>query len=316
MELLREFEWPVVPCKVIEVEESGVRAWALLPNRGRMTRTYRPLSAAYATLWRTFAVGSDHSATRCLALATEFGLLGDARPLPLACSADLTVVAEDQFGWERHLTDLSHAALVFDEIENGDGRWFDDLFEWDGRRLYLRDDQGGARPFELGISTVGKAHGEGPGRTEIARFPSGRPLPQDGTTAAKTYLQLLVNEQLRRLVSTTLELADDGRRQRLRFGPTNLLGALWLQLALAIASGATIVECRECGRPFEISKSLGLRADAQFCSDPCKSRNYRRRKRLARQWAAEGLEIPEIVRLVGSTPETVARWIAGTPRQN
>lgn len=64
--------------------------------------------------------------------------------------------------------------------------------------------------------------------------------------------------------------------------PTTLLGALWLQFALAVVRGKSYRECEAHACPrgwFEISTDpYGLRTDAQFCSDRCRSRAKARRR--------------------------------------
>jgi hypothetical protein len=61
-----------------------------------------------------------------------------------------------------------------------------------------------------------------------------------------------------------------------------LLSAAWLQLAQAIAGNHTYRACKECGDWFEISsRSDGRTARRLFCSDACKSRDYRRQRQAA-----------------------------------
>jgi hypothetical protein len=43
---------------------------------------------------------------------------------------------------------------------------------------------------------------------------------------------------------------------QLRLQPLNLLGALWLQFALAVDLLKRFVKCAECGAPFEVSRGL------------------------------------------------------------
>ena len=59
---------------------------------------------------------------------------------------------------------------------------------------------------------------------------------------------------------------------------------MWLQFAQAIASKRKYRPCKECSGWFEVSTDdTGKRINREFCSDPCKSKNYRRRK--AEAWA-------------------------------
>ena len=60
--------------------------------------------------------------------------------------------------------------------------------------------------------------------------------------------------------------------------PSSLIGAIWVQAALAISERKVFRPCPVCKRPIEISRSGGARTDTVFCSDRCKSRDYRQRR--------------------------------------
>lgn len=53
---------------------------------------------------------------------------------------------------------------------------------------------------------------------------------------------------------------------QLRISPASLLDALWLQAVQKLSSGATVRQCRHCGRWFETGGGTGRRVDATFCS--------------------------------------------------
>jgi hypothetical protein len=69
---------------------------------------------------------------------------------------------------------------------------------------------------------------------------------------------------------------------RLVFSPKNLLDALWLQLGQALSGGASIRQCKHCGRWFEIGPGTGRRLDAKFCSDEHRI-SYNSHQRTARR---------------------------------
>jgi hypothetical protein len=54
---------------------------------------------------------------------------------------------------------------------------------------------------------------------------------------------------------------------RLQVTPYDLLGGLWLQLALKLSGQTTVRACLHCGHWFEAGIRSGRRADAKFCSD-------------------------------------------------
>jgi hypothetical protein len=62
-------------------------------------------------------------------------------------------------------------------------------------------------------------------------------------------------------------VADAQGEVHVRLTPLDLLGALWLQLALKVAGKETIRACLHCGHWFEAGAGSGRRLDAKFCSD-------------------------------------------------
>jgi hypothetical protein len=69
-------------------------------------------------------------------------------------------------------------------------------------------------------------------------------------------------------------------RRVLRVVPHTLLAAMWLQFAQTVDGAIQHRACKECGTWFEISTGeKGFRINRQFCSDACKSRDYRRKKK-------------------------------------
>jgi hypothetical protein len=62
------------------------------------------------------------------------------------------------------------------------------------------------------------------------------------------------------------------RRPRLSFRPVNLREAIKIYWATTLVSGAALRPCAQCGDYFEAGGETGRRADARFCSDPCRNR--------------------------------------------
>ncbi len=65
---------------------------------------------------------------------------------------------------------------------------------------------------------------------------------------------------------------------RLCIRPTDLLDALWIQLTLAIDGNQNLRSCAECRTWFPIEAG-GSRSDKEYCSDACRMRAYRKRKK-------------------------------------
>lgn len=104
---------------------------------------------------------------------------------------------------------------------------------------------------------------------------------------------------------------------RLRLGPTtalevvpeNLSAAIWLRFAEAIAFGRQFQPCRRCNRWIYIPHDSSGRSTRRYCSDTCRLGSYRSRQTEAVDLANGGTTPEEIALRLGSTPETVRRWI-------
>ena len=106
---------------------------------------------------------------------------------------------------------------------------------------------------------------------------------------------------------TTFEIV---RRPRLAYAPLTLLSAMWLQLVLALADDKQFVACKFCRRLFEVSTSpTGFRTHREFCTDSCKTKDYRRRKREALRLAGEKKPVREIAKQTNTKTATIRQWL-------
>ena len=102
---------------------------------------------------------------------------------------------------------------------------------------------------------------------------------------------------------------------RLSFAPRTLAAAMWLQLALAIVDDKQFQTCKFCRRFFEISTSqTGYRTHREFCSDSCKTKDYRRRKRTALRLMGKGQPLREVAKQSNTEVATIRKWKAIKPR--
>jgi hypothetical protein len=97
---------------------------------------------------------------------------------------------------------------------------------------------------------------------------------------------------------------------RLSVAPRTLLAALWLQLSLASAADKRFEKCKFCSRFFEISSEpTGKRRDREFCTDSCKTLDYRRRRRTALKLATSGAKVAFIANRTDTKPATIRNWL-------
>ena len=105
--------------------------------------------------------------------------------------------------------------------------------------------------------------------------------------ARRSAIEWLLNSHLQH-VQGRMRIAAGGSPQ-LRMAPLTLLAAMWLQLAMAVAGDKEFVKCKFCLRQIEISTAeSGFRTNRVFCSGSCKTKDYRKRKRVAIRLAKRG----------------------------
>jgi hypothetical protein len=113
--------------------------------------------------------------------------------------------------------------------------------------------------------------------------------PGDKLMPARYALQAEINRRLRepemlatpRLVWTQAIRKDSpaqDRYQRIIFTPPNLLGALWLQFAQALARKYHLATCEECQKVFIVGPGSGKRADSETCGNACRQRRHVKNK--------------------------------------
>ena len=100
----------------------------------------------------------------------------------------------------------------------------------------------------------------------------------DSSQAAE--LGILMASGIEDRIDIGLSIDDDGFHTVLH--PKGLIGALWLQLHLAVEGDVDFHRCAECRTWFEVSAARG-RPDKLYCSDACRMRAYRKRKSRRRE---------------------------------
>ena len=134
---------------------------------------------------------------------------------------------------------------------------------------------------------------------------------QDPAMAALSVIQRSASYVLRQELSFDFLFAGNEPRLQLSLRPVSLMAAIWLQFAAAVEERRSFEKCKNCGRPFEISRaaSIGKRSDAKFCSTRCRVGSYHVRIEQARRLAKSGVPLAKIAEEVGSDVATVRRWI-------
>ncbi len=223
---------------------------------------------------------------------TEFFLLNGKKPASFGENLD---------GWAEEAFDLRLGSDLLLAITQADT---DALSRWiaptDSGKLRFEREEGGRR-FTMGM---GRDH-------PLLRSPEGEAL--DLPRAARFVAQVLANKKLERFTATRLLYEASTDSQRLVVLPSNLLGAMWFQLAQGLAGDMEFRECRQCRTWFQVSPDTS-RSDRVYCSAPCRYQaSYQRRSR-ARRLRTEGATIQSIATEMDVSLEEIRRWVKHTRR--
>jgi len=222
----------------------------------------------HATLFRTFADLDFRDRGAILAFASTYGLLGTERQEQGPLSSEL---GHHYALGESHLTWAHEICLMRDALALTQHRPEAERARIDERYRH---------------------HGLDPARhhKENARR-----------------LDWLFNVHLR-LVQPRISF-QPGLPARLSYTPLTLLAAMWLQLSLAITDDKEFQACKFCRGLFEISTAqTGFRRHREFCSDSCKTKDYRKRKRTALRLLREGRLVATVAKELETDPATIRRW--------
>lgn len=108
----------------------------------------------------------------------------------------------------------------------------------------------------------------------------------DSVLAALHVIQDVINEKIRPLAAPRLVWDSDFTRLRMQIYPKNLLGAMWVELLLAVANDKDYICCQGCKEWREVTTQV--RPNSKHCSDACRSLAYRNRKRKRKILSGEG----------------------------
>jgi endogenous inhibitor of DNA gyrase (YacG/DUF329 family) len=287
-----EFRMPVYRYQWVQVHLHADRAdkqakrgrpastaeWMLIRDMsgGSAPRIYDPLHDSPA-LFRTLADVNGQDREAILAFANQYGELGLPAP------------HETHRNWLLEIAFLRRAVEMWDWLEAGNTQQLGRFLHWEA---------GSAPDAQTAEKLAGwyyQSHPDLPLDERWAHPPPGAfeqwiepadSLLKEGDIclAARFLIQGWINRRLEGRVAPRLVYRMADGTQVMQIVPSQLIGALWLQFANAIAGNKEYRACKECGTWFEISSAGDARtARRQFCSDRCKSRDYRKRRQGSEQ---------------------------------
>jgi len=166
--------------------------------------------------------------------------------------------------WAFSIRQLGHAVSLWKMAEAGDVRGLSRFIQW--KLGGVNYDSG-----KLGLGARWIAVGKEPETLE--RFVQG-----DLIQPARYQLQYILNQRLAGNVSPRLLWNMSRTRLCLHYAPSDLLSALWLQLARAVDGERIFRQCEECRNYFEVESPDGGRSDKRYCGAACRARAWRKAK--------------------------------------
>ena len=303
---LLRFEWPVYRGGYQWIESKWGLTLTPRDDQPGEPRRYRPFAKRHAGLFQAFA-GLEPNRGAALRFANEFGMLGRplSRPrddLQVMTSPELEAFAV-RHGIDGMLGERYVSVECFDRSPDADITHC-----WTGQIALM-----------CGLLKLADRDLPTRGRYDDPALPSSSPDEFEGIARLRfdgtgTVLTLQVNKALQETCGFGLDWSPDREKPfSLNLTPRSLLGVLWLQLARSLTAEKKWRECERigCDRPIEISldPTTGARTDAKFCSDACRARHYREKKKRARQLASKGWTAARIAKKLGRETKIVRGWI-------
>jgi hypothetical protein len=244
-----------------------------------------PFKPDTSALFRNFAEIEPGDREASVAFANKYGPLGSerpARPRPPndarsvaahprseAVLTPIGIVGRGDLAcdWDVHPYFFRHTIRIWDLHRARDREGLSAYLAWEPRGA-----TGRGNPEWVFDAQRGQTRKSGPTIREGVygghRWTGG----EDVFDVAQAFLQQVVSDNVRG--KTQLEFATDNLFHVI---PNDLLTALWLQLGQAIADDKVYRQCKECGKWFEVKQDK-RNEKRLFCTDPCKMKDYRRRK--------------------------------------
>jgi len=259
---LQEAEWKTLHHGASQHGKVAVPAGDSVALVGVEGESYAPLKDEPA-LFRIFAAIEDTPE----AFADFARAYGSLDPLPDRISKTARGLPEgyagDEDDWGEARESVALAIEMWDELRGGNPS---ELIErmWETRRV----------GDELGI------YPNGPPQCWKGELMDSCLLIVDASSSDREIVQAMlaseVNQGLKHADVTPALAATNksyGAGLRLTYRVGSLLGAMWLQLALAIDGNRDYRTCEGCGLPWD---ATGARASRDWCSERCRQRIYRR----------------------------------------
>lgn len=266
--------------------------------------SYEPLrDTRYRALFRTFA-DTETSEAGILRFAGRFGMLGSHGSLVRTpFHGDYLLMGETLDTWKFHILRMRSLIVLSDLLEKGDKEGLVAL-------VRLTPD------FNFPVFFFHVSDDPQDNRRAAVYFDSFHPelhSPEHILVQTRMCLEREINQALQRDASPCVRYSEEDGKLHLTLSVSSLAGALWLQFALAVTGDKEYRPCTECGMWLEIAPDT-YRTNRGYCSDACRAKAYRDRKRKAKEMAAAGHSVAAIAAELGVDDRSVAKWVQSAGR--
>ena len=244
------------------------------PTQGEHSRSYQPLIEEESLFYRFADLGANPDSQEILAFANRYGWMGKGDP---AVEADISysdtlkasrqvISAEFTEDWRQQLSSLIPFLDLWHAVATHDDAYLRSVIAWHPESSSVTYQYKSMSSILIASSSM---------NAELFTTLT----PGDIIAPAKVLLTRIINQQLSEHCSPALLFRGFSYQEsHLYFRCNNLLGVIWLQFARAVANNTVHRRCVECASPFLPSRTERGRKK-QFCTDACKSRNYRNKIR-------------------------------------
>lgn len=246
-------------------------------NRGRREEIMVHFPDAY----RAFA-GTEISESGIAKFASLYGMLGgiaSENGAPGVVREDAKepkpIIKGERFSfWAKEINAMREAINLWDLAAAGNQQELEKVISWENNSvIYSRQhiDAGGHSHDKVSLIA-----GENYQPALMNSMNQG-----DVFQAAEFFVQNVVNEGLSGRVSPRLLWNDEEGELQLCLVPSTLIGAFWLQFAMAVDNRSEYLRCQHCHNWFQPTRKRSRKPQI-YCSQACNMKAYRQRKKAAR----------------------------------
>lgn len=243
---------------------SGPHRYLMTAAPRGQARIYKPLEEHSGLCMEFAQLVESEDAIR--AFADRFGMLGVVDSVVASEKGGALLEGETFARWVSEIRDMREAADLLRAVQAGRHADLKRVIRWHSK--------GGQRWVSF----------ENERRHAVIAAPDHHPAVfamlrwGELVKPALATIQAAANAKLKTHASPAM-MWDSDNVIGLYFRPENLLGALWLQFALAVSQNSEFRECEHCGKPFEAAAPGASRKDKRFCSTSCRVMASRARRR-------------------------------------